>query len=72
MFLMLYFVGQFIELILFLIPASQDNINIEEAARFLVENILMNHQSFPSEDNDGDKIKLHQEALPAESKSQCC
>ncbi|XP_036269745.1 ras-related protein Rab-32 [Pipistrellus kuhlii] len=52
--------------------SAKDNINIEEAARFLVENILMNHQSFPNEDNDGDKIKLHQEALPAESKSQCC
>ncbi|KAK1338089.1 hypothetical protein QTO34_001199 [Cnephaeus nilssonii] len=50
--------------------SAKDNINIEEAARFLVENILTNHRSFPNEDNDGDKIKLHQEALPAESKSQ--
>ncbi|EPQ18610.1 Ras-related protein Rab-32 [Myotis brandtii] len=52
--------------------SAKDNINIEEAARFLVENILMNQQSFPNEDNDGDKIKLHEKALPAESKSQCC
>ncbi|XP_036172352.1 ras-related protein Rab-32 isoform X1 [Myotis myotis] len=52
--------------------SAKDNINIEEAARFLVENILMNQQSFPNEDNDGDRIKLHEKALPAESKSQCC
>ena len=32
----------------------------------------MNQQSFPNEENDVDKIKLEQEALPAESKSQCC
>ncbi|XP_006771000.1 PREDICTED: ras-related protein Rab-32 [Myotis davidii] len=52
--------------------SAKDNINIEEAARFLVENILMNQQSFPNEDNDGDRIRLHEKALPAESKSQCC
>lgn len=69
---MFHSVDQSSELILFLISALQDNINIEEAARFLVGNILMNHQSFPNEDNDGDKIKLHQEVLPAERKSQCC
>ncbi|XP_042637229.1 ras-related protein Rab-32 [Orycteropus afer afer] len=41
-----------------LISALQDNINIDEAARFLVENILANHQSFPNEEDDVDKIKL--------------
>uniref|UniRef100_A0A9L0SB50 RAB32, member RAS onco family n=1 Tax=Equus caballus TaxID=9796 RepID=A0A9L0SB50_HORSE len=42
------------------------------AARFLVENILENYQSFPNEENDGSKIKLDQETPPAASKSQCC
>ncbi|XP_023406390.1 ras-related protein Rab-32 isoform X1 [Loxodonta africana] len=59
-------------LILLLIPALQDNINIDEAARFLVENILANHQNFPNEENDADKIKLDQDTLTAERKSQCC
>uniref|UniRef100_A0A452T899 RAB32, member RAS oncogene family n=1 Tax=Ursus maritimus TaxID=29073 RepID=A0A452T899_URSMA len=52
--------------------SAKDNINIDEAARFLVENILANHQSFPNEENDVDKIKLDQETLTAESKSPCC
>ncbi|NP_001180823.1 ras-related protein Rab-32 [Macaca nemestrina] len=52
--------------------SAKDNINIEEAARFLVEKILANHQSFPNEENDVGKIKLDQETLRAESKSQCC
>ncbi|XP_047590636.1 ras-related protein Rab-32 isoform X1 [Lutra lutra] len=52
--------------------SAKDNINIDEAARFLVENILANHQSFPNEENDRDKVKLDQETLTAESKSQCC
>ncbi|XP_004674192.1 PREDICTED: ras-related protein Rab-32 [Condylura cristata] len=52
--------------------SAKDNINIDEAARFLVENILENQQSFPNEENDADKIKLDQETLRAESKSQCC
>ncbi|XP_044914108.1 ras-related protein Rab-32 isoform X1 [Felis catus] len=52
--------------------SAKDNINIDEAARFLVENILANHQSFPSEENNEDKIKLDQETLRAEGKSQCC
>ncbi|KAM7135524.1 ras-related protein Rab-32 [Molossus nigricans] len=52
--------------------SAKDNINIDEAARFLVENILVQHQSFPNDDNDVDKIKLDEQALPAESKSQCC
>lgn len=37
-----------------------------------MENILANHQSFPNEENDVDKIKLDQETLTAESKSPCC
>ncbi|XP_021562656.1 ras-related protein Rab-32, partial [Carlito syrichta] len=52
--------------------SAKDNINIDEASRFLVENILANHQSFPNEENDVDKIKLDQVTLRAESKSQCC
>ncbi|XP_006891739.1 PREDICTED: ras-related protein Rab-32 [Elephantulus edwardii] len=52
--------------------SAKDNINIDEAARFLVENILANHQSIPNEENDVDKIKLDQDTLRAESRSQCC
>ncbi|XP_075410538.1 ras-related protein Rab-32 isoform X2 [Tenrec ecaudatus] len=52
--------------------SAKDNINIEEAARFLVENILANHQSFPNEEHDMDTVKLDQDTLRAESKSQCC
>ncbi|XP_003404489.1 ras-related protein Rab-32 isoform X2 [Loxodonta africana] len=52
--------------------SAKDNINIDEAARFLVENILANHQNFPNEENDADKIKLDQDTLTAERKSQCC
>ncbi|XP_036621736.1 ras-related protein Rab-32 [Trichosurus vulpecula] len=51
--------------------SAKDNINIDEAVRFLVENILANHKNFPNED-DVDKIKLDQDTLRAESKSQCC
>ncbi|XP_045699402.1 ras-related protein Rab-32 [Phyllostomus hastatus] len=52
--------------------SAKDNINIDEAARFLVENILMNQQSFPNEENDADKIKLDLKASPVDNKSQCC
>lgn len=50
----------------------QDNINIDEATRFLVEHILTNLKTFPSEENDVGKIKLDPDPLKAESKSQCC
>lgn len=53
------------------VSALQDNINIDEASRFLVENILANHQSFPNEENDG-RIKLDEETVKKENKSQCC
>ncbi|NXU64674.1 RAB32 protein, partial [Horornis vulcanius] len=49
-----------------------DNINIDEAARFLVENILANYRTFPNEENDVGKPKLDLDPLKAESKSQCC
>nr|XP_010963988.1 PREDICTED: LOW QUALITY PROTEIN: ras-related protein Rab-32 [Camelus bactrianus] len=51
--------------------SAKDNINIDEAARFLVENILANHQSFPSEEIEG-SIKLDPETLKKENKPQCC
>ncbi|KAM9005973.1 ras-related protein Rab-32 [Sarcophilus harrisii] len=51
--------------------SAKDNINIDEAVRFLVENILANYKNFPNED-DVDKIKLDHTTLRAESKSQCC
>lgn len=56
----------------FLFCFPQDNINIEEASRFLVEHILANLKTFPSEENDIGKIKLDPDPLKAESKSQCC
>ncbi|XDA79129.1 hypothetical protein R6Z07F_009185 [Ovis aries] len=51
--------------------SAKDNVNIDEAARFLVENILANHQSFPNEENDG-RIKLDEETVKKEGKTQCC
>ncbi|NXS46469.1 RAB32 protein, partial [Balaeniceps rex] len=52
--------------------SAKDNINIDEAARFLVENILANYKAFPNEENDVGKPKLDLDPLKAESKSQCC
>uniref|UniRef100_A0ACB8GBP5 Rab32, member RAS oncoprotein n=2 Tax=Sphaerodactylus townsendi TaxID=933632 RepID=A0ACB8GBP5_9SAUR len=52
--------------------SAKDNINIDEATRFLVENILANLKTFPSEENDVGRIKLDPDPLKAESKSQCC
>nr|XP_003465670.1 ras-related protein Rab-32 [Cavia porcellus] len=52
--------------------SAKDNINIDEAARFLVEHILANCKHFPSEDNDVDKIKLDQETSVGERRAQCC
>ncbi|XP_053147249.1 ras-related protein Rab-32 [Hemicordylus capensis] len=52
--------------------SAKDNINIDEAARFLVENILANLKMFPNEENDVGKLKLDPDPLKAESKSQCC
>lgn len=50
----------------------QDNINVDEAARFLVEHILLNDKGVPYEESNGDRIRLDQEAVPAEIKSGCC
>jgi Ras-related protein Rab-32 len=50
----------------------QDNINIDEATRFLVENMLANQQSFPSEEIDLDRIKLVEEPPTTKPRSQCC
>ncbi|XP_053567765.1 ras-related protein Rab-32 [Bombina bombina] len=52
--------------------SAKDNVNIDEAAKCLVENILANLKNFPQEENDVSNIKLDQEALPAESKFLCC
>lgn len=50
----------------------QENINVEEAARFLVENILQNDKGLPYEESNGDRIRLEQDPATAESKSGCC
>lgn len=52
--------------------SAKENRNIEEAARFLVENILANDKGLPNEDIDITKVKLDQTPLTAESQSQCC
>ncbi|KAL8186108.1 UNVERIFIED_CONTAM: rab32, member RAS oncoprotein [Gekko kuhli] len=52
--------------------SAKDNINIDEATRFLVEHVLANLKTFPSEENDVGKIKLDPDPLKAESRSQCC
>ncbi|XP_008834923.1 ras-related protein Rab-32 [Nannospalax galili] len=52
--------------------SAKDNINIDEATRFLVENILANDQNFPREENDMDKIKLGEEPFTTKPRSQCC
>lgn len=52
--------------------SAKDNINIDEATRFLVENMLANQQSFPREEIDMDKIKLVEEPPMTKPKSQCC
>lgn len=58
--------------VFFFFYLSQDNINVDEAARFLVENILLNDKGLPYEESNGDRIKLDQETMAAESKSGCC
>ncbi|NP_001090131.1 RAB32, member RAS oncogene family S homeolog [Xenopus laevis] len=52
--------------------SAKDNMNIDEAARCLVENILANAKNFPVEENDDGSVRVDQETMPAESKSQCC
>uniref|UniRef100_A0A8B9JX51 RAB32a, member RAS oncogene family n=1 Tax=Astyanax mexicanus TaxID=7994 RepID=A0A8B9JX51_ASTMX len=52
--------------------SAKENINVDEAARFLVENILLNDKGLPYEESNGDRIKLDQEPLPGEIKSGCC
>ncbi|XP_069462795.1 ras-related protein Rab-32 [Ambystoma mexicanum] len=53
--------------------SAKDNINIDEASRSLVENILANCKTFPTEKHDDDHVQLgHTNLAPAESKSQCC
>ncbi|XP_052025670.1 ras-related protein Rab-32 [Apodemus sylvaticus] len=52
--------------------SAKDNVNIDEATRFLVEKMLANQQSFPSEDLDTDKIKLVEGPVTTKPRSQCC
>uniref|UniRef100_A0A3P8URI9 Ras-related protein Rab n=3 Tax=Pleuronectoidei TaxID=30942 RepID=A0A3P8URI9_CYNSE len=52
--------------------SAKDNINVDEAARFLVENILANDKGLLYEESNGDRVKLEQETVVAESKSGCC
>lgn len=52
--------------------SAKNNINIDEAALCLVENILANSKNFPVEENDTGNIRIEHTTLTAESKSQCC
>ncbi|KAL4661043.1 ras-related protein Rab-32 [Arapaima gigas] len=52
--------------------SAKDNINVEDAARFLVENILANDKGLPYEESNGDRVKLDQDTAVAETKSGCC
>ncbi|KAM9495073.1 ras-related protein Rab-32a isoform 1-T1 [Clarias gariepinus] len=53
--------------------SAKDNINVDEAARFLVEHILQNDKGIQHEESNGDRIKLDEVPMPpAESKSGCC
>ncbi|XP_018412865.1 PREDICTED: ras-related protein Rab-32 isoform X2 [Nanorana parkeri] len=52
--------------------SAKDNVNIDDAARCLVENILQNSKNFPIEENDVSCVQLDREPLTAESKSLCC
>ena len=50
----------------------QENINVDEAARSLVEHILQNDKGLPYEESNGDRVRLEQDPATAESKSGCC
>lgn len=45
---------------------------MDEAARFLVENILANDKGLPYEESNGDRIKLDTATVPADVKPGCC
>ncbi|XP_076844217.1 LOW QUALITY PROTEIN: ras-related protein Rab-32a [Brachyhypopomus gauderio] len=52
--------------------SAKENMNVEEAARFLVEHILLNDQHVPHEERTNDCVKLNQDAIAAEPKPGCC
>ncbi|XP_067901856.1 ras-related protein Rab-32a [Heterodontus francisci] len=52
--------------------SAKENINIDEATRFLVENILATDSIHQSENTDANKVNLTEETDEAEGKSQCC
>ncbi|XP_040206806.1 ras-related protein Rab-32 isoform X1 [Rana temporaria] len=52
--------------------SAKDNVNIDDAARCLVENILQNFKNFHVEEDDDSTVQLENEPLTAESKSLCC
>lgn len=54
--------------------SAKENINIEEAARFLVEKILLNDRSISYEEGENDKVKLGNNKIPVGQiqKKLCC
>uniref|UniRef100_UPI00398EA36E ras-related protein Rab-32a n=1 Tax=Pristiophorus japonicus TaxID=55135 RepID=UPI00398EA36E len=52
--------------------SAKENINIDEATRFLVESILANDCIHVSENSDTDTVKLTEDTEETVDKTQCC
>ncbi|XP_072423607.1 ras-related protein Rab-32-like [Chiloscyllium punctatum] len=52
--------------------SAKENINIDEATRFLVKNILDSDFIYLTENTDADNIKLTDESEEVDKKAQCC
>ncbi|XP_072360819.1 ras-related protein Rab-32-like [Scyliorhinus torazame] len=52
--------------------SAKENINIDEATRFLVKNILASDFIHLSENRDVDTVELTEEPVEAENKASCC